>query len=71
MVHYEACRWATRTSYTVITFTNEFTEGVPCLHCSAREGKAVDLKCKGPRFYSPGAPEGFYHTGQGKLFGLS
>eukprot|EP00966_Prymnesium_polylepis_P282441 6526238-Prymnesium_polylepis.1 len=40
-------------------------------HCSAREGKAVDLKCKGPRFDPRGAPEGFSHTGQGKLFGLS
>jgi hypothetical protein len=27
--------------------------------------------CKGPRFDSRGAPEGFSHTGQGKLFGLS
>eukprot|EP00966_Prymnesium_polylepis_P274911 6352252-Prymnesium_polylepis.1 len=34
----------------------------PSSNCSAREGKAVDWKCKGPRFDSRGAPEGFSHT---------
>eukprot|EP00966_Prymnesium_polylepis_P087140 2016761-Prymnesium_polylepis.1 len=33
--------------------------------------KAVDLKSKGPRFDSRGTPEGFSHTGQKKVFGLS
>eukprot|EP00966_Prymnesium_polylepis_P269899 6235146-Prymnesium_polylepis.1 len=42
-----------------------------CPRGYGRTALAVDLKCKGPRFDSRGAPEGFSRTGQGKLFGLS
>jgi hypothetical protein len=54
--------WATTTTTTTTTTKTSPASSVV---------KGLDLKCKGPRFDSRGAPEGFSHTGQGKLFGLS